>query len=45
MFVTIPQGGTNAAFVVTTSRVQFAQNVTITATTGGVTKTAVVTVQ
>jgi hypothetical protein len=42
-FVLIPQGQSSAAFTVTTSR--FAGVVTITATAGGVSKTASLTVQ
>jgi hypothetical protein len=43
--VTVPQGQTTAIFTVTTTPVPVAQTVTITASAGGVTKTASLTVQ
>jgi uncharacterized protein (TIGR03437 family) len=44
-FVTVPQGGTTASFNIPTTHVPSTQTVTITATAGVVTKTAVLIVQ
>jgi uncharacterized protein (TIGR03437 family) len=44
-FVTIPQGANTAQFTITTNRVASPIDVTITATAGSITKTAVLTVQ
>jgi uncharacterized protein (TIGR03437 family) len=44
-FVTVPPGATAAAFTISTTHVASTQTVTITAKAGGVTKTAVLTVQ
>jgi hypothetical protein len=43
--VTVPAGSTTATFTVTTSRVSFSTNVTLTARSGFVSKTAVLTVR
>ena len=44
-FVTVPQGATAASFTISTTHVTSTETVTITATAGGVTETAVLTVQ
>ena len=44
-FVTVPQGATTASFTIQTNHVTSTQTVTITASAGGVTETAVLTVQ
>jgi hypothetical protein len=44
-FVIVPQGSTNFLFSIPTTRVISPQAVTITASVGGVSKTAVLTVQ
>jgi uncharacterized protein (TIGR03437 family) len=44
-FVTVPQGATTASFMIQTYHVTSTQTVTITATAGGVTETAVLIVQ
>ena len=44
-FVMVPEGATSATFTIMTTRVTAAQTVTITASAGGITKTATVTVQ
>lgn len=44
-FVTIPQGQTSVSFTIVTNHVSSPQTVTITASAGGVTKTAPLTVQ
>ena len=43
--VTIPSGQTSAGFTLTTSAVSFTKDVTVTATLGGVSRTATLTVQ
>jgi hypothetical protein len=45
VFVVVPQGATTASFTIQTSHVTSPQTVTITASAGGITQTATLTVQ